>query len=145
MKALRDPRSIDVIGQETAPFDLSSLTGHRYILLVTARRDGRPIATPMWFASDGESRVVVRSGAEDPKLRRIRRNALVEICACDVRGRPLDAPMLARARILSSNEERRAELLLKRAFGWKRSLYSVLRAPLLRMRYIEITSRVSLS
>ena len=138
MKAVRDPRSVQILDQDTLPFDAQALAGHRYILLATTRRDGREIATPMWFAADGASRLVVRSGATDPKLQRVRRVSSVKVAACDFRGRPLGPPMRARARILEPAEEARAEQALTRAFGWRRSLYNFLREPLLPMAYIEI-------
>lgn len=139
MKAIRDPRASQIADREPVAFSQSALTGHRYLLLITSRRDGRQIATPMWFAADGEDRLVMRSGAADPKLARIRRNPDVKVAACDLRGRPLGPPMCARARILRPDEERRAELALRRALGWPRALYDVFRAPLLPMAYIEVT------
>jgi PPOX class probable F420-dependent enzyme len=139
-KAVRDPRSAQIRNEQATTFNVRGLFGHRYILLVTTRRDGGLIATPMWFAAEGERRLVLRSGATDPKLKRIRHNAHVKIAACDVRGRPLGAPMEARARILRHSERDPAELLLKRTLGWQRSLYNFFRAPLLPMSYIEITS-----
>jgi uncharacterized protein len=138
-RALRHPRSRDVLDRETAPFDPSRLRGHRYVLLVTTRRDGRLVSSPMWFAADGD-RLVLRSGRSDPKLARIRRDTSVHVAPCDLRGRPLGPPMRARARILRPEEEDAAELALARVLGWQRGLYSLIRVPLLPMAYLEVTS-----
>lgn len=140
MKAVRDPRSVQILDQDAVPLDARALAGHRYILLVTTRRDGRQVATPMWFAADGRRRLVLRSGADDPKLIRIRRVSSVKVGACDFRGRPLGPPMSARARILEHHEEAQAERTLTGALGWRRRLYNLVREPLLSMAYIEITA-----
>ena len=140
MRAVRDPRSADVIDQRPVPLNPAALACHRYVLLVTRRRDGRRVATPMWFAADGEHRLVMRSGATDPKLRRIRADASVEVAACTLRGRPLGPPMEGRARILAPDEEGEAELLLARAIGRRRALYNAVRRSL-PMTYIEVAVR----
>jgi PPOX class probable F420-dependent enzyme len=141
MRKLRDPRSAQIFEQPTVPFDARALAGHRYILLVTTRRDGRQTSTPVWFAADGDRRLVIRSGADDPKLARVRRNPWVSVAACTFRGRPLGPAMRARARILPAEAEDDAELLLKHALGQPRALYNVLRAPLLPMAFIEVSAQ----
>ena len=140
MRAVRDPRSAAVIDQRPVPFDPTALAGHHYVLLVTSRRDGRRVATPMWFAADGGRRLVMRSGAGDPKLTRIRANDAVEVAPCTFRGRPLGPPMPGRARILSGEEEAAAEALLRRALGRPRRLYNLLRGPTLTMAYVEVSA-----
>jgi PPOX class probable F420-dependent enzyme len=139
MKAIRAPSSRQILDQDAIALDVKALDGHHFILLVTTHADGREIATPMWFAADGAPRLVVRSGATDPKLGRIRCAPSVKVAACDFRGRPLGPPMKARARILPHQEEERAERTLDRALGWPRRLYRLVRDPLLPMAYIEIT------
>lgn len=138
MKRVRDPSSADVLGQDPISFDARKLVGHRHVLLVTARRTDTEIATPVWFALDG-NRLVLRSGAADPKVTRIRRDSNVKVAACTPRGRPLGAPMRARARILQPAEEPQAERTLRRALGWQRRLYNHTRAPFLWMTYVEVT------
>lgn len=138
MKAVRDPLAREVLAPPAAALSVSSLRGHHYLLLVTSRRDGSRVATPMWFAPDGGRRLLLRSGASDPKLDRIRRDRRVIVTACNARGKALGPPMRARARILPREEEAKAELVMKRALGWKRDLYTLLRAPLLPMTYIEV-------
>jgi uncharacterized protein len=138
MTAVRDPRSTEAIERAPVAFDLRRFAGHRYLLLLTRRRDGREVTTPVWFAVAGE-RLVIRSGARDPKLLRISNNPAVKVAPCGFRGRPLTAPMLGRARILSGEDERQAESALSAALGWRRRLYSHLREPFLPMVYIEVT------
>ena len=42
----------------TAP-DFSGFEGNQYAVLVTFRRDGTPVPTPVWFALLGDPRLVI--------------------------------------------------------------------------------------
>jgi len=71
----------------------------RYLLLTTYRRDGRPVATPVWFA-DHESRIVVWTDARSGKVRRIRATSRVTLRTCTMRGNPTSTAVEATATIL---------------------------------------------
>src|SRR4051794_29976150 len=58
----------------------------RYVSLTTYRKDGTPVATPVWHVLDGDELVVV-SEADAWKVKRIRRNGDVVVTVCDLRGR----------------------------------------------------------
>lgn len=136
--AVRSPEANDVVRQPTIPWDATVAGEAAFCLLVSFRRDGTPVPTPMWAGCDG-TRVVVRSGRSDAKVGRVRLEPRVLLAACDARGRPRSAPMEGRARILESRSEvRRAEAVLRQAYGAERRLYGLVRAPFLRMTYIEI-------
>lgn len=121
-----------------------ALRPHKYCQLVTFRRDGTAVDTPVWFALDREKLYVK---TEDPsgKVRRIRREARVCVAPCTMTGRHLGAPTDAIARILPAAEEGRAEAVLRRRYGLGRALFSVLVEPLFRMRgrpqiYLEVVA-----
>ncbi|MCT2588123.1 PPOX class F420-dependent oxidoreductase [Actinophytocola gossypii] len=81
------------------------LAGAKYILLTTFRRDGTPVATPVWHAvRDGI--VYTSTIASLGKVKRIRRDPHVTIAPCTIRGRPTGPAQPARARILSGEESR---------------------------------------
>jgi uncharacterized protein len=64
---------------------MTDLGRQRYVSITTYRRDGSPVATPVWVtASDG--RLYVWTGAQTGKARRIRRNPEVTIAPCTARG-----------------------------------------------------------
>ena len=73
----------------------------RHISLVTYRRDGTPVATPVWHVVHGDE-VWVVTEAESYKVKRIRDNAAVTVTPCDVRGRiaPDAVPVPGTARVL---------------------------------------------
>ena len=140
--ALRSSDAATVATMRPVPFDVGQLAAHQYVLLVTYRRDGSAVPTPVWFGvADG--RLYARSDASDGKVRRIRGNAEALIAPCTVLGAPLGPPMAAEARILAAGgaQDSVAEASLRRRYGLGRRLYGVTRAELLDPVYIEIRPR----
>ena len=129
--------------QAAAAHWFGALRDHKYCQLVTFRRDGTPVETPVWFALDGE-RLYVKTEDPSGKVKRIRGRSRVEIAPCTVLGKRLGPATDAVARILSSaDEERRAETALRRRYALGRRLFSVLVEPLFRLRgqrhvYLEV-------
>lgn len=93
--------------------DFDSLTGASYCLLVSRRRDGRAVPTPLWFALAGGT-LVFRTDASSAKVVRIRRDPDVLVAPCDIRGRPRGPAIRARARLVTDAVE---ELAIERAVG----------------------------
>lgn len=60
----------------------------RYISLLSFKRDGGSVATPVWVAPlDGK--LVVFSAGDSFKVKRVGRNPKVRVARCDVRGKIL--------------------------------------------------------
>ncbi len=96
-----------------------TFSGHKYLNLETYRRNGTPVATPVWFAEErGVFYIYSLAGAG--KVKRIRNNPQVRIAPCDIRGKPRGEWAKARARIASPEEARRAHQLLNRKYPLKR-------------------------
>lgn len=57
----------------------------KYVSLVTYRKNGDPVATPVWFADLG-GRFGIITETNVGKVKRIRNSPRVTITACDVRG-----------------------------------------------------------
>jgi PPOX class probable F420-dependent enzyme len=100
-----------------------TLRGRKYCLLVSYRRSGEPVPTPVWFGLDGEGRLYVRTGADAAKVRRIRANARVLVAPANARGRPTGPLAEGTARILPAEEWERAERALRASYGLGRRLY----------------------
>jgi PPOX class probable F420-dependent enzyme len=94
----------------------------KHSLLVTFRRDGGGVATPVWAAS-ADGKLYVRSVRGSAKVRRLRRDARVLIAPCTARGRPLGAPFEASGRVLGPEREAAAERALRDAYGLGRALF----------------------
>ena len=124
---------------ETAPAasGLDGLESHEYCLIVTYKRDGTPVPTPVWFALDGD-RVVFESDSDSGKIKRVRRNPQVRVAPCNSRGRPLGPPIEAVARILSPEEAEVAERVLAERFGRSRRIAQRLRPTAPGHTYVEV-------
>lgn len=68
----------------TAPFGQAGTA--KYVQLTTFRKDGTPVATPLWAALDGD-KLVMWTVTDSWKVKRIRRNPEVLVQACDARGK----------------------------------------------------------
>jgi hypothetical protein len=99
-----------------------ALAGARYALVVTYRRSGEPVPTPMWFGVDGD-RVYARSLADAAKVARLRRDPRVRVAPCTSRGRPTGPFAEGVGRVLSPEESDAAERALDRHYGRPRRIY----------------------
>lgn len=82
---------------------LEPFVHQKYVLLITYRRDGTPVGTPVNIAVDGE-RAFVRTWDTTWKLKRIRNNPEVEVAPSTMRGKLTGPAIHARARILEGDE-----------------------------------------
>jgi PPOX class probable F420-dependent enzyme len=115
------------------------LRGHKYCVLVTYKRSGEPVPTPVWFGlADGK--LYVRSEAAAAKVRRVRNDPRVRVAPCTVRGKPLGPPAEGRATLLDQPaQEQRAEDALKGNYGPGRKLYKAAGGALsIQTVYLEI-------
>jgi PPOX class probable F420-dependent enzyme len=122
----------------TAP-DFSGLHGRKYALLVTFRKDGTAVPTPVWFALLDNRHFVARTEERTTKVRRLRRDAHARVFPCDPRGKPLGPGVEGMARVLPAGVEcERAEAALDRHYGRRRRIYEKLTADETGMVYLEV-------
>lgn len=90
--------------------DLAALADEQYVLLTTTRRSGVAVPTPVWVAlNDGA--LVVTTGADAGKVKRVRHTPRVTLQACDRVGTPLDgAPVVEARASVHDDDESRAHL-----------------------------------
>jgi PPOX class probable F420-dependent enzyme len=117
---IRHPRAKEVTEAETTGF--GELQGHKYCLLVTFRRSGERVPTPVWFGLDG-GKVYARSEERVGKVKRIRANSRVLVAPCNSRGKPLGPAAEGQARILPPEDEPAGERAIQSNFGIGRKLY----------------------
>jgi PPOX class probable F420-dependent enzyme len=99
----------------TTPFDNAA-----YINLRSFKRDGSAVDTPVWCAPlDGK--LVIFTLRDSYKVKRVRRNAKVQIAKCDVRGRLLGDWQDATCRAVEGDPgyDARAYAALTRKYGMK--------------------------
>ena len=66
---------------------LVQFSGRKYLNLVTYRRSGTAVPTPMWFVEEGGV-LYVRTPAKSGKVKRLRNNPRVRVVPSDGRGGP---------------------------------------------------------
>uniref|UniRef100_A0AAU2JWD7 PPOX class F420-dependent oxidoreductase n=1 Tax=Streptomyces sp. NBC_00049 TaxID=2903617 RepID=A0AAU2JWD7_9ACTN len=100
--------------------DLEELGRARYVSLTTFRKDGTPVATPVWAVADG-GELYVWTRSDSWKVRRIRNDGRVTVTACDVRGRVAEgaAVLDGEARLLDEAGLTRVRKLMSRKYRWQ--------------------------
>ncbi|SUB58008.1 pyridoxamine 5'-phosphate oxidase [Mycolicibacterium smegmatis] len=113
MDKMRHREAFD-IGEPTAA-DFTGFERHRQILLVTFKRSGEAVPSPINHGvADGK--LYVRTEASTAKVKRIRNNPNVIVVPCTLRGRPSGPVVAGTARILGESEHARADAVI--AANW---------------------------
>ncbi|MFE5261011.1 PPOX class F420-dependent oxidoreductase [Streptomyces coelicoflavus] len=95
---------------------LDRLGSGKYLLVTTYRKNGTPVATPVWVVRDGDA-LGVWTVADSWKVKRVRNRADVLVGPCDVRGRPKGDQVPGTAEICDSATTARYRKLLVRKYG----------------------------
>jgi uncharacterized protein len=104
----RHPSAMEMAGQQGTTGDFSALRGARQALVVTFKRSGQPVPTPVNVGLDHDGRLYFRSEPRVAKIRRIQRDPHVRVAPCNFRGKPLGPMAEGRARVLPPEDEERA-------------------------------------
>ena len=96
--------------------DVDTLGHGKYISLTTFRRDGTPVATPVWLVQDGDGLLVITQ-ASSGKVKRIRGNPSVLVAGCDMRGNIKADPVPGTAVLLDVVGTARTQELVTRRYG----------------------------
>lgn len=83
-----------------------ALSDERYLLLTTFRRDGTPVATPVWAVKLDGDEVGFWTSSGSGKAKRLAHTVRVTVAPCDARGRLKKGavPVDATARVVSGSE-----------------------------------------
>ncbi len=95
-----------------------ALDDERYMSLVTFRRSGEEVATPVWFA-EANGGLYVGTFPETGKLKRIRANPAVKVAPCNFRGLVTGPYEEATAEVIGDSEEARRALAEKYTWQWR--------------------------
>lgn len=104
---------------------IGTLAGERYINLTSFRKDGSEASTPVWVVSDDGRRLIVWTGSQTWKAKRIRRDPRVLVARSTFRGRERGERIEGRARIVEGFD---VKALIRKKYGWQ-------------MRLLELASR----
>lgn len=87
-----------------------------YLLLTTYRKNGTPVATPVWVVPEGDL-IYAWSAKDTGKVKRIRRNGDVTIAPCDFKGNPKGESVPAHATLMTDDESDHVRSLIARKYG----------------------------
>jgi hypothetical protein len=95
---------------------LDQFEKQKYLSLESYRKDGRAVATPVWFAQE-RGIFYIYSLADAGKVKRIRNNSRVRIAPCDARGKLKGSWVDAEASILDASGAEHGHNLLNQKYG----------------------------
>ncbi|WP_069169576.1 PPOX class F420-dependent oxidoreductase [Streptomyces griseus] len=99
---------------------LQDFSRSEYVSLTTYRKDGTPVATPVWAAAE-DGVLYIWTRTDSWKVKRLRRDSRVRVTVCDVRGRIAEGAPSAEgtARLLDATETAAVRKVLARKYSWK--------------------------
>jgi len=139
---VRDKGAFSLTDDEAVDGDFGSLRGHTYAVLVTFRRNGHAVPSPVWFGLDGAGHAYVKTRHDAGKVKRLRNDARVLVGPSNARGKPTGPAIRGAGRLLAEEEWPRAEQALAAAYGAGRRISErVLGGPAEMAAYLEIKPR----
>jgi hypothetical protein len=96
----------------------AALAEQAFLSLTTFRKVGTPVPTPVWTAPD-QGALLVWTGANSGKVKRVRHTPGVTVAPCDRQGRLLADPVPATARIMADGEMPRVTAAMTAKYGWQ--------------------------
>ena len=120
---------------------IDDLKGRKYCVLVSYRKNGQAMPSPLWFGvADGK--LYFHTSADGFKVKRIRNNPDVRVAPCTSRGKPVGPPFTGKARVLAGDEAPGAERALKSNYGLSRRMYMAFVGSVDAV-YVEVTPTTS--
>ncbi|MFD4577695.1 PPOX class F420-dependent oxidoreductase [Streptomyces sp. NPDC058417] len=95
---------------------LDTLAAGKYLLITSYRKNGTPVATPVWVVRDGDA-LGAWTAADSWKVKRIRARGDVLVGPCDLRGRPTGPQVPGTAEICDEATSARYRKLIARKYG----------------------------
>jgi PPOX class probable F420-dependent enzyme len=95
------------------------ISGQKYISLITFRKSGAPVPTPVWFAEQ-DGKLYVKTRSDSGKYKRIHNNSRVKIAPCNARGKVTGPQFNGTARVLPVEQWQAAQKALNRKYWMSR-------------------------
>jgi len=106
---------------------LSEIADSEFVLLTTFRKTGVAVSTPVWAAPEGDE-LLVTTGGQSGKVKRLRHTERVTLTPCDVRGNVADGAATIEA-TASVHDDEATMARLDRALNAKYGIkYKMIRA-----------------
>ncbi len=107
-----------------------ALGDEKYLSLTTFKRDGTPVATPVWVAPLDSGEIGFWTSSGTGKAKRIAHTARVTVQPCDARGKlkPSSAQVEATARLVEGDDMTEIQRKIKDKYGMMTTVSKVLGA-----------------
>ena len=125
----------------------AALGAQRFVSLTTFKKDGSPVATPVWITRDGAT-LVVTTPAESYKVKRLRRDPRVLLVPCGRTGkvREGERPVEGTAEIVTDPAETgRLTALVRRRYGLEYRVMMLVERVAARRQKPRVMLRITLS
>jgi uncharacterized protein len=98
-----------------------SLADERFMLLTTFRRNGHPVATPVWWVDLGDGSYGFWTSSTSGKVKRLAHTARVMVQACNARGAVTEGSEVLEgsARVVSGPELEAVREAVKAKYGFQ--------------------------
>jgi hypothetical protein len=104
---------------------IDELAAGKYISLATYKRDGTPVATPVWVMRDADHLYVI-TDADSGKAKRLRNSTRAKVAPCDARGTPSGEAVDATAVLLDEEGTKRVEAMVHAKYGLMTMVFGLL-------------------
>jgi PPOX class probable F420-dependent enzyme len=121
---------------------MGQLDDARYINLLSFKKDGKGVETPVW-AAPLDGKLCVFSAGEAYKVKRVRRNPAVRVARCDARGKVLGPWLDGTCAIIEDKaHQERMMAAINRKYGWQAAIlnfFSGISGKAKKRAYLEVT------
>ncbi len=118
-----------------------SLSGEKYIVLETYKKNGEAVRTPVWFVED-DGTVYVRTGTKTGKMKRLRNNGRLKLAASNGRGVPKGPWLDAKYDKVDRAEWRRVTDQMNKKYGLQWRMIGILHRLQGKPDYVFLAMRV---
>ena len=91
------------------------IQGQKYLSLITFRKNGEAVKTPVWFA-EKDGKLYVQTRNDSGKYKRIRNNPQIKLAPCTMGGKITGPEFSGTARILPAEQWPEAQKALRRKY-----------------------------
>jgi PPOX class probable F420-dependent enzyme len=103
-----------------------NLQAQQFMNLITFRKSGVEVRTPVWFVQDGTS-LYVMTGKDAGKIKRIRNNPSIVVEPSDRAGKTLGVAVTAHAQVISDPAvATHANALLNQKYGFMKRMFDLM-------------------
>jgi len=116
---------------------IDDLKGRKYCVLVSYRKNGQAMPSPLWFGT-ADGRLYFQTSPDGFKVKRIRNNPEVRVAPCTSRGKPVGPPFIGKARVVPDSDASVAERAVQSNYGIGRKIYTLFSGGVDSV-YVEVT------